>query len=118
VYWPQYNINTLDDSLSSMGFEIHVSGDTLLRIPGNAVNSSSILLKEGWNNVPVLSSCPVASQQIIDQLGDVLIIIREIDGDKVAWPDGGQFSLQALIPGSAYMIKVAFDIVLVYPTCE
>ncbi len=118
IYWPEFNINTLTDSLNSKGYEIQFSGDTTLRIHGYAVDNSSVLLKAGWNNVPVLSRCPVASQDIIDQLGIALIIISEINGDKVAWPAGGQFSLNELLPGDAYMIKVASDTQLVFPACN
>jgi len=107
VYWPGMNINTIGNFDHTQGYYIKTSAPVSLQINGSVPENSSVQLATGWNLMPVLSSQPVATSVIHEQLGINLIIISEISGNNVFWPGAGVFSLETLQPGKAYHIKVS-----------
>jgi hypothetical protein len=117
VYWPEHGINTMNDFINSMGYKIILSSSAILPLEGTA-NSAIIDLPEGWSILPINTSCNVGFQEFIDQLGTDLIIITEIEGDKIIWPDGNVFTLNELTPGNAYMIKLENTSQFEFPACQ
>lgn len=117
VYWPEYNINTIGDFSNLSGYRVVLNSGATLQVSGYETSQKLILLKEGWNILPVLSSCAINTGEIIDQLDANLIIITEMDGDAVAWPNGNLITLTELMPGKAYMIKLTKDISFTTPEC-
>lgn len=117
VYWPEHGINTMNDFINSMGFKIGMSSAATLPLEGTA-NNAIIDLPQGWSILPIHASCIVGFQEFIDQLGTDLIIITEIGGDKIIWPDGNVFTLDELSPGNAYMIKLENATQFEFPACN
>ncbi len=118
VYWPEYNINTIDDFSNLFGYKVIMSTGATLQIAGYEVTDKSIYLNDGWNILPVLTACNINSEYLINQLGSALIIITEMNGNAVVWPEGNVVTLEELIPGKAYMIKVNPGVILSYPDCN
>lgn len=118
VYWPEYNINTFGDFKVGNGFVLALNADTSLSIAGLAKANKTIALTSGWNILPILSPCELSSQSILNQLGQSLIIIDEIDGEKTFYPSGGIATLEYLHPGKSYLIKVSEDETYNFPECE
>jgi hypothetical protein len=117
VFWPEYNINTIDEMTAPTGFSIRMNNASALTISGTLA-SEVVDLPSGWSILPVPVYCNVDTQTLIDQLGADLIIVSEIDGGGILWPDGGLNTLTELIPGKAYNIKLANPGQVVFPACE
>ena len=109
VYWPAYAVNTIGNFEVFEGYIVKLNSAATLQINGFKPENTTIDLMAGWNILPVISEYEVGYQDLTTQLGDNLIVVTEIAGNKVYWPEAGIFSLSQLIPGKAYMIKVADD---------
>ena len=105
-YFPDAQTNTLEHWNPHSGYRIKMDTQQQLEIHGEALANKTIMLQAGWNLLPVLSAEIVAIETIASQLGDNLVVMSEIAGTNVYWPQMGVFSLQTLEPGKAYFIKV------------
>ncbi len=115
IFWPEYNINTIGDVAT--GFSIRMNSASTLTISGT-LTGEMIDLPAGWSILPVPVYCNVDTQVLINQLGSDLIIVTEVDGSGILWPDGGLNTLTELVPGKAYSIKLANPGQVVFPACE
>jgi len=86
-----------------------------LPISGFEFENKTISLTAGWNILPVLSNVNVNTQLLTGQLGNKLIIVNEIAGTGIIWPDEGIYTLPFLIPGKAYMIKISSPGLFTFP---
>lgn len=117
LYWPEYGINSMNSVPAPKAYKVYLSNAASLPLAGSA-SSKTVDLLAGWNLLPVPVSCPVAYQELIDMLGSNLIIVTEIGGQNIIWPEGNIFTLTELLPGKAYMIKVTDTEQIEFPDCE
>jgi len=114
VYWPSQNINTIGSWDTHSGYKINMTRDTVLVIAGTELADKTVTLQGGWAILPVLSSSGVPSAPLLDSLND-LIIVKEIAGSRIYWPQEGIFTLDTLQTGRAYMIDVAGFCSIMFP---
>ncbi|MBE0639674.1 MAG: hypothetical protein IH598_14240 [Bacteroidales bacterium] len=117
VYWPQYGINTIQEFTGYDGYKIKLSAPATLEITGSDIHPKNLVIPVGWSIMPVLSGCNVSASSIISQLGSNLVIITEIGGNNVIWPEQGIYGIGHFIPGKAYMIKVLQESTITFPSC-
>jgi hypothetical protein len=117
VYWPEYGINTIDKFLNLEGYKLKLSATATLPLTGFVFDQKTVNLPAGWSILPVLSGCPVNYTKLTSQLGSNLVIVNEIGGTGVIWPANGVFTIPALLPGKAYMIKVTTNCSFTFPLC-
>ncbi len=118
VYWPSYGINTIGDFSNTDGYIVKMESAESLTVTGTRYAQGNIQIPEGWSILPVLSECPVSYVSLIGQLQQKLIIVTEIAGTNIIWPEQGVFSLQWLQPGKAYMIKLSEQRTFNFPDCN
>ncbi|MFP4470024.1 MAG: hypothetical protein ACLFPE_05040 [Bacteroidales bacterium] len=118
VYWPEYGINTIGNFSNTEGYIVKMESAQTLPITGTRYTPGNIQIPEGWSILPVLSECPVSYVSLTGQLQQKLIIVTEIAGTDVIWPQQGIFSLQWLQPGKAYMIKLSEQGTFNFPQCN
>jgi hypothetical protein len=118
VFWPQGGINTLMDFSCFDGYKLKMTTSRLLTLIGPASKNTTINLSAGWNLIPVLSDNAVDCQSIAAQLGSSLVIIKEVAGTGVIWPEMNISTIDAFEPGRAYMIAVDAACQLVYADCS
>jgi hypothetical protein len=106
VYWPEFVINTIGTFDPAKGYLVKMNAAATLPISGFEFGNKTINLTAGWNILPVLSPVNIGYQQLITQLGNNLIIVTEIAGTGIIWPDEGIYTIPFLVPGKAYMIKL------------
>jgi len=106
IYSPGNNINTIINWNYKSGYIIKVTDELMLNICGAEPQNKSINLMAGWNVIPVLDDENVAVESVFDGLGDNLVIVKEIAGYRMYYPEFGINSLSSLEPGSAYFVKV------------
>jgi hypothetical protein len=115
VYWPAFNINTIINWDAHKGYIIKMGSPAWLFITGYEENEKSFTIPAGWNDIPVLSSTGVDSDDVFLPLGSKLVIATEIAGSKVYWPALGIFSLDILYPGKSYYILLNESATLEFP---
>jgi hypothetical protein len=116
TYLPSQNSNTIGNWNSSSGYIVKCTDNSILIIAGVASANKTIELVEGWNLIPVLSSCEVSCDNFLSPVSEVEIV-KEIAGANVFWPSQGIASLQNLMPGKAYMVKVNSNVSITFPEC-
>gem|GEM_PF-3337379 len=118
VFWPEQNINTLMDWDFKSGYLIKMNEAVSIPVRGNRITNKTLDLLPGWNLVPVMSPCGISSNEVLDQLGDNLVIIKEPAGIKVFWPGLNIDTLDALAEGKAYFVMVGSAAQLTFPDCS
>ncbi len=106
VYWPFGGINTIGDWDYMSGYFIKVQQAANLTISGQEPEDKTITFVEGWNLFPVLSKNDVSITQLFESNLDDIIIIKDGVGNMIYWPAAGVSTLETLIVGRAYLIKV------------
>lgn len=116
TYLPSQNSNTIGNWNTNSGYIVKCTENSMLNIAGTASENKTIELVEGWNLIPVLSSCEVSCDNLLSSVSEVEIV-KEIASTNVFWPSQGIASLQNLMPGKAYMVKVSSDVSITFPEC-
>lgn len=117
-FYPGMNINTLGKWDSHQGYKIKLENAVELQVSGWDDPEKTIILKPGWNLLPVLSECPQSIVDIFAVYGDDVLIIKEIAGLGIYWPEMNINTLVNLLPGNAYLILSASEFSFVYPDCD
>ncbi len=89
-----------------------------LRVEGFELQDRTVTFTEGWNLMPVLSNCQVDVLYIASQIQDEIEIIKPAAGNGVYWPEKSVQSLNILVPGEAYLIRVSSSCSIVFPNCN
>lgn len=115
IYSPDNNINTINNWNYKSGYIIKVTNDISLNICGSDPDSKSINLMAGWNIIPVLDQSNVPIEMVFDEIGENLIIAKEIAGYRMYYPEYSINSLSSLEPGKAYFVKVSESCTILFP---
>lgn len=114
MYYPAQNINTMFLWTDAHGYKIKMSEDAVLPMPGCPPTQVSIDLNTTWNLLPVMSASNVLLTDLFATTMDDLIVVKEIAGSRLFWPEWGIETLQVLEPGKAYYVAVSEDISVLY----
>jgi hypothetical protein len=114
-YQPGNPTNTLSQWESQTGYMIKLTENTIFSINGAPVSFAHLDLTAGWNQIPVLSHSPVLISEIIVSPSNSIEIIKEIAGLRLWWPERNIISLDSLIPGKSYLIKLKNDATIEFP---
>jgi len=79
----------------------------MLQYAGYQHEDKTFVLNEGWNLLPVLSDQPADPVELFAQMIEHLILVKEIAGNKLFWPEFSVQTLDFLLPGNAYWVKVS-----------
>lgn len=114
VYCPQAGLLEAPIWKAGASYFIKSNADFTINFEGLALFDKSILLHSGWNLLPVPVGRYVMMEELLEELGDNLIAIKEVAGSKVFWSERGIHSLDMFTPGKAYFINVNQDDVLIF----
>jgi len=115
IYQPAHGVNTVVDWNSYNGYYVKLENEVTLNICGSPVETNSLNLIEGWNVIPVLSDVDVPVDDVFLSVSDKVVLIQEIAGIKIWYPTYGIYSLENLMTGKAYLVKVTEAIEITYP---
>ncbi len=116
VYYPAQSINTLGNWDYYSGYQIKAEDDFDLTLTGAKIPNPEIDLAEGWNLVPVLSSCDVEVENLFSGIPS-LQIVKEVAGTNLYWPAYNINTLGNLMPGKAYFVASADGGTISFPEC-
>lgn len=102
VYWPSQQINTIGEWDFQKGYMIKMENAATLNFAGTPPETTTLALVPGWNLIPVLSECNVEVDYIYSQISGQIVVIKEVAGNRIYWPEYGITTLATLVPGNAY----------------
>ena len=117
MYYPGYNINTLNNWDSQDGYQVKFSGMVDQKFIGVTNTNRIADLVVGWNYLPVLVACPVDIEELFGNMAEV-DLIKEIAGNGIYWPALNINSIGGLQPGNAYLIRVNQQLEVVFAECD
>lgn len=94
------------------GYILKLSQEAMLQYAGYEHEDKSFTLTQGWSLMPVLSAVPVDPDQLYSQHTDALVMIKEVAGSAIYWPEFGIQSLGALLPARAYWVNVNSEVTI------
>ncbi|MCF8364257.1 MAG: PKD domain-containing protein [Bacteroidales bacterium] len=115
-WWPAEELNTIGNWDVYQGYKIKVSEEVTLSIPGTLPEDKTISLNAGWNLIPVLSACDVNVEDLFLQTD--VVMVKEVAGWKIFWPELGINNLVELQSGKAYYAFMASPGAVLFPDCD
>lgn len=109
MLFPADEVNTIIDWDRLSGYVIKTSGETQITLCGDIPADNTIQLTAGWNLLPVLSETSVSIDELFTPVMNKLVIIKEVAGVSLYYPEFEINTLNALQSGKAYFIKVSED---------
>jgi len=114
-YYPAANLNTFQSIDPKKAFLVKVAESACVEIPGTLHENTEIFVPQGWSMIPVLSLEDHAIEDVFEDFADDLVIIKEVAGFGVYWPQFDVNTIQYLKPGKAYLIKTNNSFNLYFP---
>lgn len=117
-YEPGNGSSTLENWNYQSGYFIKLSSSANLVIPGTVPVSKTLNLGTGWNLMPVLSDCPVTINELFGSGITNCEVIKDAVGLNVFWSSHSISTLNLLLPGHSYLLKVTENMQVTFPECE
>lgn len=101
LYWPEQGINTIQFWDPLKGYIVKLQQDAFLPVIGFPVENPEIPFNEGWNYLPVPVSEPLPVDLIFGG-NEAVVLVKDIAGPGVFWPEYNINTIGELLPGRAY----------------
>ncbi len=117
MYFPSQGINTLNSWNTASGYQVKAYEEFNLRLKGWKNMNTSMEYDLGWHLLPVISACNV---NIPDLLGENegLVIVKQVAGTGVFWPEYGINTIGDLLPGKGYYLLADGLVNISFPDCN
>jgi hypothetical protein len=112
MYWPGQNINTLGDWNVYSGYIIKVLNNVNLSITGLEVMPRHVMIKPGWNLIPVFSTIPA---DILFGSLPGFVVAKGIATGEILWPEFNIQTLEYLNVGKSYLIYSTQPGIIIFP---
>ncbi len=100
MYYPAGSVNTIGTWGIHSAYKIKVTADAELSIIGDEETNKTLELNVGWNLLPVVCNTHVNAEDLI--LGSDIVILKEVAGTGILWPEYEINTLDVLTPGKSY----------------
>ncbi|MFP4469131.1 MAG: immunoglobulin domain-containing protein [Bacteroidales bacterium] len=117
VYWPDENLNTIDEWFNNFGYRIKMREAATFSFTGWVrYPPAPLTITPGWSLFPVTTTEPMEIETVFADYPQV-VMIKEVAGTKLYWPAMGIFTLEYLEPGKAYQVynSVPDNLILILP---
>jgi len=118
LYYPGAGINTMFIWTDGNGYKVKLTEEAVFPMTGCPVTDKNVSLTSTWTIFPVLSECNVLLTEVFTPILDKIIVVKEIAGNKIYWPDLGIQTLYVLEPGKAYYVAVTQNTSVTYGDCQ
>lgn len=113
VYWPDGNVNTIVNWDRLDGYQIKMKNTVQFSITGATTSNRTLALTTGWTLMPVLSGN--FANVVLLFAGQNLILVKEVAGTKLYWPQMNINTIGLLLPGKSYWVLMGGNGVIVFP---
>jgi len=117
IFYPAQNINTIGVWEQHSAYKVKTYTGVTLNIVGSMEENRILQLDDGWNLIPVVSSCPVDAETLFAPVESNLEIVKEVAGYGVYWPAMGINTLETLNPGKAYYVLMDNTVSVTFGEC-
>jgi PKD repeat protein len=117
MYLPGLNINTLVNWNNHTAYNIKLEYPAELEFLGYPEKNRTVAIPQGWSYLPVPVACDVDVLPLFLSNLSKLVIVREVSGFNMYWPQYNIQTLTTLQPGKAYMINASAAFNLQFPVC-
>jgi len=117
IYYPSQGTNTLENWDAQSGYIVKMAQPAEVTFTGSAAASANYSLGQGWSIIPVTSSCNVDVAALFGSLSQV-VMVKEVAGLGVYWPQNAISTLNTLMPGKAYYIYSSAPVSFTFPACN
>jgi len=114
-YYPAEDVNTIGNWDYHKGYQIKAENEFNVTLTGTRIHNPAIDLVEGWNLIPVLSSCEVPVENVFNGF-EPLEIVKQVAGPYLYWPEYNINTLESLLPGKAYFVASNDAGTVTYPS--
>jgi hypothetical protein len=115
-YYPAGGVNTIGNWSNATGYQIKTGAAIEMEMVGKKLSNHTLQIESGWNLIPVLSPCDLATDQLFAGLSGFQIIM-EVAGVGLYWPQYGINTLPTLHPGKAYWVASGSAGSVEFPAC-
>lgn len=115
-YYPAQSVNTLGNWNYLSGYQLKAENSFDLTVTGSKIPAQELDISEGWNMIPVLSSCDAAVEDLFSGFSG-LQIVKQVAGPYLYWPAYNINTLGNLLPGKAYFVASADAGTITFPEC-
>jgi len=115
VWWPEMGINTIGGWDEKDCLLVKMAQPGAIEVLALEKAGKTFSLSAGWNFLPVLSDEEVEVASLFAGNLSKVIIVKEIAGWQVFWPEKQINSIVNLLPGKAYHVKATEDFEVVFP---
>jgi uncharacterized protein (TIGR02145 family) len=116
MYWPGEKTNTIFNWNTHEGYKIKMANAVELTISGTRETDKTLQLSVGWNLIPVLSECAVDVEVLFAEKD--LVMVKEVAGWNLYWPEFGINTLGGLLPGKAYFVLMGSEEEIEFSECD
>jgi len=113
IYYPAGPINTIINWDSQSAYKIKIDAATTLPIIGIEESNKTFNLNAGWNLVPVICNSAIDAEALF--AGTDVVLIKEVAGCGIMWPEYNINTLGILIPGKAYYVLMNVSGSIIFP---
>ncbi len=113
-YYPAGGVNTIGIWDYQTGYTIKAENEFEITLTGSKIDPPTVDLTEGWNLIPVLTSCDATTAEVFGGM-TTMQIVKEVAGPNVYWPAFGIETLDALQAGKAYFVLMDESSAFTYP---
>jgi hypothetical protein len=117
LYYPAENVNTISMWEPFSAYKIKMETATQLEIYGSSYPVKTMNIPAGWSLLPVISECNVDVEMLFAAVADEVVMVKDIAGYGVYWPEMGINTIGVLQPGLAYYILTENEIEITFPEC-
>jgi GH18 family chitinase len=114
LYWPDQNVNTIGEWDTHRGYSIKVTNDVELTFSGTTETNKTLQLSTGWNLMPVIAESAIDVSALFK--GQGVVLVKEVAGWRLYWPEMQINTLVSLHPGKSYFVLMNRDAIITFPS--
>jgi hypothetical protein len=118
IFYPAGNLDEIKYWNTKSGYSIKSKESLSITFEGLPASDLTVELTEGWNIIPVLVPCLIPLEQLDTALNGKLELAVAIAGVEVYWPAFEIQTLNTLVPGKAYLVKVSENCSFTFEDCN
>jgi len=118
IFYPGGELEEIKYWEEKKGYSIKSKSPISITFEGLPIHDATIDFAEGWNLLPVLVPCLVTIEDINAALLGKIEVVVAVAGVEVFWPAFNIQTLQTLVPGKSYLIKVSEDCSFTFDDCD
>ena len=104
MFWPGAGVNTIGLWNNHQGYIIKAAEPFDLTLAGSMENETTLQLPSGWVVMPVICENLLDVEEVFAPFSGNMVIVKEVAGGNIYWPEFGINTLKILEPGKAYFV--------------